>query len=104
MPFARRCTIVTEEKTGFLAIAYHKFPDATAVRTFTPALSPEDSKKLATVQEYYSDLSKKELGTNIAMKWIDIPAGDGEFELATVRGPATIERLHMKLKTEWPET
>lgn len=101
--FAKRCVIVSEKKTGFLAIAYHKFPEGTPIKTFTPALDPVDKAKFDAVQAYYADPAKKEAEANLELKWTEIPAGDGEFEIAKLSGPATIERIHMKMKMEYPE-
>mgnify|MGYP000283041693 CR=1 FL=1 len=101
--FAKRCIIVTEKKTGFLAIAYHRFPAGTPIKTFKPNLDPVDKAKFDVVQAYYADPAKKETDANLELKWMEIPAGDGEFELAKFDGPATIERIHMKLKMEYPE-
>jgi hypothetical protein len=48
--FAKRCMIVSEKKTGFLAIAYHEFPKGIRVRSFTPVLPPDEKKKYDAIQ------------------------------------------------------
>ena len=101
--FAKRCTIVTEKKMGFLAIAYHKYPEGTKVPTFTTELTPTQKKKYDAIQEHFADPSLEEIERNLELNWAEVPAGKGEFELAKLRGPATIQRLHMKLKVDWPE-
>lgn len=103
IPFAKRCVIVSENKTGFLAIAYHKYPRGAKVETFTPALTPEQKRQYDAVQAHFADPSKKEIDAGLEMHATTVSAGDGEFELAKLRGPATILGLHMKLKTEMPE-
>ncbi len=98
--FAKRCIIVTEKKTGFLAIAWHKFPDGTPIETFTPELTPEQQAKYDAIQAHFADPSKAELEATLPdMKPSSIEPGP-ETELASFRGPATIRRIHMKLKTK----
>ena len=107
IPFARNCTIVTEKQTGFLAIAWHKFPKGTPVETFSPTLSPEQKRVYDAVQAHFADPSKREAAAGLEMKWVKIPVGDGEFKLVEMRGPATILGLHMKVETapqgEWEQ-
>ena len=101
MPFAKRCTIVTEKKTGFLAVAYHRFPEATKVETFSTALTGRRKKLYDAIQAHLADPSKREAAAKLEMKWAKLPAG-GERTLAELKGPATIRGLHMKVKTRPP--
>ncbi len=103
IPFAKRCVIVSEQKTGFLAIAYHTYPPGTKVETFTPELTPRQQTQYDAIQQHFADPSVRELESNLDLNWVEVPADDDEFELASLRGPATIDRLHMKLKADWPE-
>ena len=103
MPYAKRCVIMTEKKTDFLAIAYHRFPAGTAVKTFDPKLTPEERTELDAIQAWYGDPAKKEAEAGLALKWTKIAAEDREVDLAELNGPATIRGLHMKIKTELPE-
>ena len=104
IPFAKNCTIVTEKQTGFLAIAYHKFPPETKVETFSTTLSADQQKVCDAIQVHYADPAKKEVEASLEMKGVKIPAAGGEFKLVELEGPATIEGLHMKVKTSWPPT
>ena len=95
--------LLTEKKTGFLAIAYHKFPKGTAVETFTPSLSADRKKRLDAIQAHYADPAKRETRAGLKMKWVKIPAADAEVPLAELRGPGTLLGLHMKIKSPLPK-
>ena len=101
--FAKRCIIITENKTGFLAIAYHKYPENTSIETFSSTLSAENKAKYDAVQAHFIDPSKKETDANMQMIWTKVPAAENEFELIKYTGPATILGLHMKVKSELGE-
>lgn len=98
--FAKNCTIVTEKQTGFLAIAYHRFPKDTKVETFSQTLSPDRKKVYDAIQARFADPAKKEVEAGLEMKVAKVPATDGEFKLVELTGPATIEGLHMKVKAD----
>lgn len=97
MPFAKRCVIATEQQTGFLAIAYHKYDPGTPVTTFSPSKPDGKTVTLAEVQAKLSDLAAVERAmAPVALKRIELPSGR-ITQLADLRGPATLRVLRMKV-------
>ena len=99
IPFQKRCTIVTQNQTGFLAIAYHSYPKGTQVGTFTVNPSPALIAKTQKVQAHFADPAKAEYAAAMEMKWQKIPSGPSENVLFAADGPGTIRGIHMKIKT-----
>ena len=98
--FRKNCTIVTEQKTGFLAIAYHRFPDGTPVTSFRPTLDPEALALYESVQSHFADPAAREREVDLPLRRIVVPAGSAEFPLGDLAGPGTIAGVRARVLTE----
>jgi hypothetical protein len=72
------------------------------VETFSTTLSADQKKAYDAIQAHFADPSKKEVEAGLEMKPVKVPAADGQFKLAELKGPATILGLHMKVKADLP--